>query len=147
MKKMFLAATMFVAMTLASFANAKNSDEKILNDLKTALKSVNQSAWVTTDSYQRASFSLNGKEVHAYINAEDGNLIGFSIAIETSSLPDGAMNNLSKKFNGWQILNPIMFIDQNGDISYYVQANKGKSSLALHVYDNGKVSIYNKIMH
>ena len=144
---MFLAATLFVAMTSAAFADTKKSDEKMLNDLKTALKSVNQSSWVTTDSYQKTTFSLNGKEVHAYLNTEDGSLIGFTIAIETSSLPAGAMDNLSKKYEGWQIINPIMFLDQNGNISYYVQANKGKASLALHVADNGKISIYNKIPH
>lgn len=141
---MFLAATLLVALTSAAFADGKKSNEKLLTDLKTALKTMNQSAWVTTDSYQKASFSLNGKEAHAFMNP-DGNLIGFTVAIEKSALPEGAMENLAKKYDGWQIINPIMFITEDGNTFYYVQANKGNKSLALHVSNNGKVSIENKI--
>jgi hypothetical protein len=144
MKKMFLAAILLVALTSAAFADGKKSSEKLFNDLKTALKSVNQSDWVTTASFQKASFTLNGKEAHAYMNP-DGNLVGFSIAIDKSALPEGTMETLAKKYDGWQIINPIMFIDESGNTSYYVQANKDKQSLALHVSDKGKVSIYGRI--
>ncbi len=141
---MFLAATLLVALTSAAFADGKKSNEKMLNDLKTALKTVDQSAWVTTDAYQKASFTLNGKEAHAFLTP-DGSLVGFAVAIEKSALPEGAMKNLAKKYDGWQIINPIMFITEDGNIVYYVQANKGGKSLALHVSDKGKISIYNRI--
>lgn len=144
MKQMFLAATLLVALTSAAFADGKKSNEKMFNDLKTALKTVDQSAWVTTDTYQKATFTVNGKEAHAFLTP-DGSLVGFTIAIEKSALPEGTMENLAKKYDGWQIINPIMFITEDGNVVYYVQANKGGKSLALHVSDNGKISIYNRI--
>lgn len=144
MKKMFLAATLLVALTSAAFADGKKSNEKLFNDLKTALKSMNQSVWVTTDSYQKASFTLNGKEAHAFVSP-DGSLIGFTIAIDKSALPEGASENLAKKYEGWDIINPIMFITEDGNTSYYVQANKGQKHLAVQVSNKGKVSINNRI--
>jgi hypothetical protein len=144
MKKMFLAATLLVALTSAAFADGKKSNEKMLNDLKTAIKTLDQSAWVSTESFQKATFTLNGKEAHAFLTP-DGGLVGFSVAIEKSSLPEGTMETLAKKYDGWQIINPIMFISEDGNVVYYVQANKNGKSLALHVSDKGKVSIYDRI--
>lgn len=145
MKKLFLAATLLAALTTSAFADGKKSNEKLLGDLKTTLKSVNASAWITTETYKKTSFSLNGKNVNAYLNAENDNLVGFSIPIEMSALPEGTMENLDKKYKGWQPINPIMFIDGNGNTSYFVQVNKQNKSLALSVSPKGKLNIYSRI--
>jgi hypothetical protein len=142
MKKILLAATILVAITTSAFADGKKSNAKLVSDLSTALKSVNESSWKTTDTYRKATFSFNGKSTSAYINAETGNLIGFSIAISTDALPEGTMENISKKFQGWQVTNSIMFIDASGNADYYVQVDKNSKSLALEAYPNGKVGIY-----
>jgi len=142
MKKILLAATILVAITTSAFADGKKSNAKMLNDLSTALKSVNASSWKTTDTYSKATFSFNGKSTSAYINAETGDLIGFGIAISSEALPEGTMENISKKFQGWQVTNSIMFIDAYGNTDYYVQVVKDSKSLALKVYSNGKVGIY-----
>ena len=81
MKKILLAATILVAITTSAFADGKKANTKLLSDLSTALKSVNESSWKTTDTYKKTTFSFNGKSTSAYINAETGGLIGFSIAI------------------------------------------------------------------
>jgi len=145
MKTLFLAATLIVALTTSAFADGKKSNEKMLTDLKTSLKAVNESAWTTTEFYKKTSFSLNGKNINAYLNVENGNLVGFSIPIEMSALPAGATENLDKKYKGWQPINPIMFIDADGNTAYFVQVNKGKNSLALSVSPKGKLGIYNRI--
>jgi hypothetical protein len=142
MKKILLAATILVAITTSAFADGKNANTKLLSDLSTALKSVNESSWKTTDTYKRTTFLFNGKSTSAYINAESGDLIGFSIAISADALPEGAMENISKKFQGWQVANSIMFIDASGNTDYYVQVAKNSKNLALKVYPNGKVGIY-----
>jgi hypothetical protein len=147
MKKLFLAATLLAALTTSAFADGKKSSEKLLGDLKTVLRSVNESAWVTTESYKKTSFSMNGKNVNAYVNVETGDLIGFGIPIEMSALPEGTTENLDKKYKGWQAINPIMFIDGAGNASYFIQVNKGKNSLALSVSPKGKLNIYNRIPH
>ena len=147
MKTLFLATTLIVALTTSAFADGKKSNQKMLTDLKTSLKAVNESAWTTTEFYKKTSFSLNGKNINAYLNVENGNLVGFSIPIEMSALPEGTTENLDKKYKGWQPINPIMFIDADGNTAYFVQVNKGKNSLALSVSPKGKLGIYNKIPH
>jgi len=147
MKKLFLAATLLAALATSAFADGKKSNEKLLGDLKTVLKSVNESSWITTEAYKKTSFSMNGKNINAYLNAETGDLVGFSIPIEMSALPEGTIESLDKKYQGWQAINPIMFIDGAGNASYFIQVNKGKNSLALSVSPKGKLSIYNRIPH
>lgn len=145
MKKLFLAVTLLAALSTSALADGKKSNEKLLGDLKTALKSVSESAWTTTETYRKTSFTLNGKHVSAYLNANDNTLFGFFIPIEMSALPKGAIENLEKKYQGWQPINPIMLIDAKGNTTYFVQVNKEDKSLALSVSPKGKLSIYNRI--
>ncbi len=142
MKKILLAATILVAITTSAFADAKKSNAKLLNDLKTALKSVNESSWKTTDAYKKTTFAFNGRSTSAYISSQTGDLIGFSITITADALPEGTLENVAKNFQGWQVTNSIMFIDASGNTDYYVQVAKNSKSLALKVYTNGKVGIY-----
>jgi len=142
MKKIFLAATLIVAITSAAFADAKKADAKFLSDLKAFLKGVNESAWKTTEFYKKTSFSLNGKVVSAFLDADNGDLVGFAIVINETSLPEGAKEDIAKKFEGWQVTNAIMFIEPDGKIKYFAQINKGNKGLALSVSQKGKANIY-----
>jgi len=142
MKKIFLAATLIVAITSAAFADVKKADAKFLSDLKASLKAVNESAWQTTEFYKKTSFSVNGKNVNAYLDADNGNLVGFAFSIDVASLPDGATEDIAKKFEGWQVTNAIMFIEPDGDIRYFAQVNKGSKGLALSISQKGKANIY-----
>jgi hypothetical protein len=142
MKKILLAATILVAMTTAAFADGKKSNEKLLGDLKTSLKNVDEFAWTTTDSYKKTSFTFNGKATNAYVNVQTGDLIGFGISIDASSLPENSVQNINAKYQGWQLSSAIMFIDSEGNTNYYAQISKGKKSLALKISAKGKPSIY-----
>jgi opacity protein-like surface antigen len=145
MKKILLAATLLVALTSAAFADGKNSNAKLLNDLKTAFKGSNQSAWQTTESYKKASFTFNGTSVRAYFDIETEDLIGFGISVNVNDLPQGTAENISRKYQGWEISAAIMFIDATGRSTYYAQVDKNGHSLALRVSDKGKVSVYAKM--
>ncbi|HEX5152227.1 MAG TPA: hypothetical protein VFW07_12320 [Parafilimonas sp.] len=142
MKRILLAATLIVAITSAAFADGKKADAKFLSHLKASLKGVNESSWKTTEFYKKTSFSVNGKTVNAYLDADDGSLVGFAIAINAASLPDGATADIAKKFEGWRVTNAIMFIEPDGKIKYFAQVNKGKNNLALSVSQKGKANIY-----
>jgi len=147
MKKILIAATMIIAITTAAFADGKKANAKLLTDLKTTLKTLDESAWKTTENYKKTSFSFNGKSTNAFVNPETGDLIGFSISIAADALPEGTAENVARKFKDWQMINPIMFIEASGNIAYYVQVSKGKNSLALKISSKGKPGIYGKIPH
>ena len=144
MKKILLAATLIVALTSAAFAGGK--DSKMLGDLKQALKT-SQASWQTTESYKKASFSFNGRSAHAYFDVDNESLIGFGIAVTVNDLPAGAMENISSKYQGWTVTEAILFIDGDGNSTYYAQVNKDNHSLALRISEKGKASIYAKMPH
>jgi hypothetical protein len=139
MKKLILAAVAMAALTTACYAGGNDAS---FNSLKEAVKTAENAVWSTSGDYRKAAFTFNGKHVSAYYNAEDGELIGFSIHIDLAELPAGSVDNIQKKFNGWAITDKIMFTTSNGRTDYYVQVTKGKSSLALSVSPKGKAHIY-----
>ncbi|MBS1748119.1 MAG: hypothetical protein JST21_18315 [Bacteroidetes bacterium] len=145
MKKIILATLIFVASIPGAFADGK-SNAKMLKDLKLALKSVSESEWVTKDTYQKTTFKFNGKTTNAYVDLESKNLIGFSVALNEDELPEGTKQNVEKKFKGWNMINPIMFINGDGHISYFVQIVKNGKSFALSVSSKGKAYIFSNIL-
>ena len=147
MKKIVLAATLLVALTASVFAGGKNSNVQLLNNLKNAFKSFSQVTWQTTETYKKSSFTFDGKSVHIYLNAEDDALIGFTIQLGVNDLPQNTMENIEKKFAGWQVTDVILFIDADGNATYYAQVDNGKKSLALQISDKGKPSIYAHMPH
>ena len=145
MKKLLLAATLLTALTTAAFADGKKSTTKLANQLKESLKSLNESAWVITSNYKKASFTFNGQSTHAFLSVETGDLIGFSFDIDKSALPEAAKENFAKKYQGWKIDNAIMFLDGLGNVNYFAQVSKDKKSLALMISPRGSLSIYARI--
>ena len=143
MKKGFLAALLVVAFSSAALADGKN---KMLDDLKTALKS-SHAVVQTTESYKKASFVFNSKSVNAYFSAEDEELIGFSVEISSNDLPQGALENISKKYQGWKISDAIMFINADGSTAYFAKVDNGNHSVALSISAKGKLSIYAQMPH
>lgn len=146
MKKFLIAATLLIAVTTAALADGKKSNTQLLSQLKSSLKAVDAADWKTTDNYAKTTFTLNGKNVSAFLNPETHSLIGFSMAIDESALPEGTAANVAKKFAGWKMINPIMFLTESGRIDYYVQIVKNGQSQALTVAGNGKVNFYAQIV-
>ena len=144
MKKLIL-ATLLVAFSIASFAGGSETDKKLLSDLQAAMKASTSVKWSNTDAYSKGTFSFNGKTVSAYMDAESGALIGFSIHLAGADFPQDAVNAIQKKYADWKITDAIYFVDSNANGNYFAQVEKGKSKLALKVTSSGKVSIFDKM--
>jgi hypothetical protein len=143
MKKIIL-ATLLVALSIASFAGG-NKDKKLLSDLQTTLKSSTQVQWSTTNDYNRASFSFNGKPVSAYYDLNDNSLIGFGINLSLTELPKEMTDAIQKKYSDWSIVDALLFVDEYGYVNYFAQVRKGKSNLALKIA-NGRAFIYSRML-
>src|SRR5438552_11260852 len=144
MKKIILATTLLVALSTLSFASGKE-DQKLFSDLQTALKNSTTVKWSSTSNYNQATYSFNGKTVSAFYGLDDNSLIGFSIHVVGNDLPQDIVNAVQKKYKDWKIVDAIYFIDSNANGNYFVQAQKGKSNLALKVYANGHISIFDRM--
>jgi hypothetical protein len=143
MKKIIL-ATMLVAFALTTFAGTKNNDKQLLNDLQAALKSSSQVKWATKTDYNQATFSFSGRAVSAFYDINENSLIGFSIHYKMDELPKEVADAITKKYADWTVIDAMLFIDSNGDVNYFAQVQKGKSSLALKIA-NGRAGIYTRM--
>ena len=140
MKKILLAAIAVIAVTTACFADAKTA---LFADLKNALYGVKATtAWTVKGNFKEASFNCDGKKAMVFYGTEDDYLIGFSIEVGADELPATTEESLQKKFPGWEVANRIMYINENGVGSYYLQVNKGTDKIVLSVGRKGKVHFF-----
>jgi len=145
MKKMLLATLLLVTLSLVSFAGGNKADKKLLDDLAMTLKNSTQVVHSSTVDYTKATFSFNGKTTSVYYNQVDGELIGFTIRITESELPQAALETMKKKYSDWTLADAIMFIDKDANITYYTQVKKDKKNIALQLSLNGHVSFYRRM--
>ena len=143
MKKMIFGTLLLVALSIASFAGGSKADKKLLSDLTMTLKNSTQVVHSSTADYTKATFSFNGKTTSVYYDQIDGELIGFTIRITESELPQAALETMKKKYSDWTLADAIMFIDKDANITYYTQLKKDKKNIALQLSPNGHVSFYN----
>ena len=142
---MIFGTLLLVALSIASFAAGSKADKKLLSDLTMTLKNSTQVAHSITDNYTKATFSFNGKTTSVFHDQVDGELIGFSIRITESELPQTALESVKKKYSDWTLVDAIMFIDKNANVNYYTQVKKDKQNIALQLSSNGHVSFYKRI--
>ena len=145
MKNKILVTTLLVALSLASFAKEKNIDSKLFKDLSSTLKNSPQVHWTTKAQYQEASFSFRNKAAAAYYNVDNNELIGFRIQLNKTDLPQLITDALKTKYNDWEVVDAITFIDAGGYVNYFTQVQKNNKSVILKITPNGKSSIYSRM--
>ena len=142
MKNKILVTTLLVALSMASFAKEKNMDSKLFRDLSSTLKNSQQVHWVIKDQYKQASFTFMNKTAAAFYNLESNELIGFRIQLNKTDLPQLMTEALKNKYNDWEVVDAITFIDAGGYVSYFAQVHKDNKNFVLKITPNGKLSIY-----
>ncbi len=145
MKKLLFATVLLMSVISISYAKPKNKDSKLASSLSSM---VNVSTAVTSSNgeFKNTSFNYNGKEVKAYFNTENDDVIGFSIPMSIQDLPQEAMNDIKKKYSDYSVQDLIMFVQKNGHYDFYVALTKpGKPSVAVKIAQNGKARYFSKM--
>ncbi len=143
MKQVFLTIVLLLSLAGAGFARGNNKNTKLFQELANTLKAATQTNMQTSAAFKSTAFTYNGKEIRAFFDNAEGDLIGFSIHLSAAGLPAGVEANIQKKYNGWAIKEAMMFIDKNSIITYYASVSKAqKQTLALKIGANNKPYIY-----
>ena len=145
MKKIIIGTLVLIALIITAFAGGNKADKKLLDDLAMTLKNSTQVVHSSTVDYTKATFSFNGKTTSVYYDQIDGELIGFTIRITESELPQAALETMKKKYSDWTLVDAIMFIDKDANVNFFTEVKKDKTNLALRLSLNGHVSIYNRM--
>ena len=140
-----LAATLLVAFSTASFAKDKNADHKLLNQLSSTFKTSQQIHWTSKGEYSQAAFNFKNTTAYAYYATDNNELIGFGILFNKTDMPEVVTNAIKAKYNEWEVVDAMIFIDPNGYLNYFVQIHKGDKALALRITPAGKSSVYAKV--
>jgi hypothetical protein len=142
MKNKLLVTTLLVALSITSFAKEKNVDSRLFRDLSSTLKNSPQVQWTIKNQYKQAAFSFRNKTAAAYYNLETNDLIGFRIQLNKTDLPQVISEALKNKYNDWEVVDAITFIDAGGYVNYFAQVHKDNKNFVLKITPNGKLSIY-----
>ena len=142
MKKFLLATIVLVTLTTAAFAG---NNDVLFKSLSSAFKSSTHIVWSKAGDYKLGTFDFNGKTANVFYDADNDNLIGYSVHVGLDELPAGTAENIQKRFNGWAITDRILFTDTDGNTGYYVQVTKGKHNIALSVSSKGKAHLFSQM--
>ncbi len=134
-------------MLLCSFTFAFDSDNvnstikaAFLNDFASA-KNV---SWKKTSDFYFATFMLNSNEINAAYN-EDGELVGTSRTVASSSIPMDITLQLAKKYEGYSVAKKVLELSFEGTTRYYVTIMNDAYALKLKCTANGNVEVERKI--
>ena len=141
MRSTILTATLLFAMSISSFASGKVADTRLLHDLSSAFRKTEQVSWVSKSNYQQASFNFKNQQATAFYGS-DKELIGYSIQVSRTDLPEIVTNAMKNNYNDWAVTDAIMFVDNNGYVSYFIQAVTKNSGKILEISPDGDLSVY-----
>jgi hypothetical protein len=146
MKKLIGSVALLLVLSFAAFAGGQEPGKKLFNDLKAALKtsSIINSSFYYDNRITLRTFEFNGRFVSACY-FDENELIGFTIPVGKNELPETISGAVTKKYNDWKMEDAILLIDASANTSYFVQINKGGSSVALQVSLQGRTSVYGKM--
>ncbi len=147
MKTIILVTAMLLSMATISYGKPKNRDNQLVKSLNTAIKTSSVISASSNEMFQKATFDFNGKSVNAFYDVDNNELIGFSIPVSESDLPQGALNDIKKKFSHYNIKEMIMFIYKTGLYGFYVSLTAPNvPTIAVSVNAKGKAHYYAKML-
>lgn len=143
MKRLLFATILLVALASTTTASAKNTNNKLLVDLTTAMKQAHDVSVKTTDIFKKVSFTFGNKKINAFYDLASNDFLGYAVPISITDIPEGGAANIAKKYNGWSADCAIAYITSSGNTEYYVTLKKpGKQQFAVQISPNGKASYY-----
>ena len=138
MKKLLFAVLLILAM--AHNAGAKPvKNNTLVKNLVTAMKGSHTSTVVKNGSYSKVSFLFNNKTVSAFYDAENDELIGFSMPMSVSDFAQETVQKMQTKFQKYTFQEAIMFIEKNGVSEFYISlSSPQKPTIIATINANGK---------
>ena len=144
MKRLFF--TMTLALSLISLSSFAGDDtmvsETVIKSFNSSFKSATDVSWSVSDSYYKASFTLNGQHVAAYYNS-DGYMIGMTRNISSSQLPIALQASLKKSYDELWISDLFEMANEEGTY-YYITLENADSKLVLKSSADAEWSLYKK---
>jgi len=146
MKKYFVLAVLFVSVCSFSVKAAGGEEvSSIVNEaFQKEFNGASHVRWelIKDNAIYQARFIFNNERLNAYFD-EDGSLIAVGRFISETSLPLLINKTLAKKYDGYQILEVIEYV-QGDETSYLVTLENEKNKLIVNAFGSGSSYVFKK---
>ena len=157
MKKL-LFATLLTIASVAGFAAGKvekKDDSKVTYSAKKQFEQEFEKAqnvkWTVTEDYQKARFTLEGKNLTAIYDLQ-GNYLGATEFVEFDTLPEGAKKQLGKHYKDYNFSEAILIVGrpsnsyQTDDVgSYWINLVKDDKQVYLTYSESTGLSLFKTV--
>lgn len=146
MKKRIVVLTALVVVTCSSsFASTTNDyiNQRVLAAFSARFALAQTVSWNRTDTYFKATFSINGQCMFAYYN-ESGELIGISRNMKSNQLPINLEASLRKYMaKGWIVELFEFALESNTD--YFAKIENSNEILSIRSSGTNSWVVYKRI--
>ncbi|MGZ3862765.1 MAG: PepSY-like domain-containing protein [Bacteroidia bacterium] len=139
MKNLIITTALMLTATAAWAQKVKESEvpEAVITSFRSNFKEAKVEKWEKEkDGSYEAEFDLNKTETSASFSA-DGKLIETETEINTSELPKGVSDYITKNYPGYKNREAARITDAAGKVSYEAEVKKGKEEMDLTFDVNG----------
>ena len=146
MKKYFVLAVLFVSV--CSFSVKAAGGEKVSpivsESFQREFSGASHVKWemVKDNAIYEARFIFNNERLNAYFD-EDGSLIAVGRFISGANMPLLVSKSLAKKYEGYQVLEVIEYV-QGNETSYLVTLENEKNKLIVNAFGSGNSYVFKK---
>lgn len=144
-----IAATSVKAHTIP--AKVDDGIEKISSDVLRhfgySFYRASNTIWTTNSTYQKATFTLNGKTTYALYDLKSRFLVATQLTT-INELPERVKENIKKDFTDYQVTNILKVIERPSDYqfeddtnAYWIDLNNGAEQVVAVCLNNSDISI------
>jgi hypothetical protein len=145
MKKVSIIALMVITIATSAFAGDNNTLD--FKGADTFIKTFPQAMDVTytvKKEFTEVNFTWHTLKLQAFFDRQ-GNYIGASREISVNDMPLSYVINITKQYEGYDIIEAIEFDHAEEGMSYYVTVTKNDRKYVLNVANDGTISVFKKM--
>ena len=142
MKKALLAITLSFGILSGALANDDSINAHLANTLSLLFKTGDKKHLLNANAYYQKTIVYNGMAVLAF-KSNNSDWVGFFKRLSTTDLPQKAQLDIARNFHGSRIHQVSMYINTDGDISYFAELSGSKKSFFLKIEADGTVKRFN----
>lgn len=126
----------------AAFANDDSVNAHLANTLSMIFKITDNKDLLNANAYHQTTIVYNGMTMVAF-KSNTSNWVGFFKKLSAGDLPGNAQLAIAKKYQGYKIQQVSMYINRDGDISYFAEITGNKKCMVLKIEPVGRVREFN----
>jgi hypothetical protein len=97
---------------------------------------------LNANAYHQTTIVYNGMAMVAF-KSNTSNWVGFFKKLSANDLPENALPVIAKKYQDYKIQQVSMYINRDGDISYFAEMTGNKKCMVLKIEPAGHVREFN----